>query len=168
MSRAPWSAIPAARSTAPVLKIRLALVLGALLLSAAMGIVSTMAWISHAKSQGNSTAPAEAAGLAQIVADDYVAGVAPPASLVNPPNRQAPNFTTANWRSLSASPAIPAPIDYSFQSNGTGATAQIFEVHRYLVTTTSGSAFDLTVTLDVTNPAHPFLYDTPTQSAATN
>ena len=46
MSKSRITAVPAKRSSAPILQIRLVLVLGALLLAAAAGVVSTFAWLS--------------------------------------------------------------------------------------------------------------------------
>src|ERR1022692_1741798 len=46
MAKSRWSALPAARSKAPVLQIRLFVILGALLVAAAAGILSTFAWMN--------------------------------------------------------------------------------------------------------------------------
>lgn len=72
MPRAPWSAIPAARSSLPVLKIRLFLVMGSLLLAAALGLVSTFAWLSRPNvASGGSPSP-HALGFATTIATDYL------------------------------------------------------------------------------------------------
>lgn len=46
MRRPSWTAIPAARSALPVLRLRLYALLGALLLAASLGVVSTIAWVT--------------------------------------------------------------------------------------------------------------------------
>lgn len=75
MSDTRWSAIPAARSKAPILQIRLFAVVGVLILSALMGIFSTLAWISNASNPVPTPAPvAQAAGFAESIAQDYLAG----------------------------------------------------------------------------------------------
>jgi hypothetical protein len=45
MARPSWSSVPAARSSLPILRIRLWLVLGTLLLTASIGLFSALAWI---------------------------------------------------------------------------------------------------------------------------
>lgn len=81
MPRAPWSAIPAARSSLPVLKIRLFLVLGSLLLAAALGIVSTVAWLTRPPAGGGGAPTPHALGFATTIATNYLTDH--PVSLMN-------------------------------------------------------------------------------------
>jgi hypothetical protein len=67
-----WTALPAARSKAPVLQIRLALVLGALVLSACFGIISLFAWLSVKPTPPTPT-PVSASASA-TVATNYLLG----------------------------------------------------------------------------------------------
>lgn len=71
-----WTAIPAARSSANVLAIRLRLVLGALVCSAALGLLSMMVVIGRSGSQGAAAESVDPRSVtaAVVVATDYLAG----------------------------------------------------------------------------------------------
>lgn len=72
----PFSAIPVARSSAPILKIKLYLVLGALGLAALLGPLGFALAASKSGSTGPVTATVDysASGYARIVAEDYLSG----------------------------------------------------------------------------------------------
>lgn len=75
MARPAWSSIPAARSSLPVLRLRLWLVLGALLASAALGLFSAMAWILDDPAPVDFTqARPRAQGHAVAIAEAWLAG----------------------------------------------------------------------------------------------
>lgn len=76
MPKHPFSAVPAARSSAPVLKIKLYVVLGAVLLAAALGPISFLLTTAKAGSAGPTTASVDyaAAGYARLVAEDFLSG----------------------------------------------------------------------------------------------
>ena len=175
MPRAPWSAVPAARSTAPVLKIRLALVLGSLLLAASMGVFATFAWMSAPKNQATASAPVPlAAAFSQAAANDYLRGQSSslPAISIDksgttvthssaaspsywPTAPLFPTYTLANSPDAFATYAnVPCPY---FATNGATCT---LEVHKYLVDTPSG-LYALYVSVDITHPTNPVLAAAP-------
>jgi hypothetical protein len=67
-----WTALPAARSKAPVLQIRLFLVLGVLILAASFGLISLVAWI-NVKPTPPTPTPVSASASA-TVATNYLLG----------------------------------------------------------------------------------------------
>jgi hypothetical protein len=70
-----WTAIPAARSSAPVLKIRLWLVLGSLVLAAALGAFGGIAWLTSKPAEPAEPPPVpQAVGFAGEVANAWVQG----------------------------------------------------------------------------------------------
>ena len=82
-----WTALPASRSKAPILQIRLFLVLGALILAAVLGVVSTVAWLNVKPTPPTPTPVSQSASA--TVATNYLLGqstvvpVAPVASTSN-------------------------------------------------------------------------------------
>lgn len=68
--------VPAARSRIDTLKVRRRLILGALLLAAAAGIIATFAWLNSSSTPAASSdnASLQATSLARIVAIDYLSG----------------------------------------------------------------------------------------------
>ena len=177
MPRSPWSAVPAARSTAPVLKIRLVLVLGSLLLAAAMGVFSTLAWMSAPKNVATASAPTSLAStFAQTIAADYLAGqyTTLPATTIDASNdtlttTTAGSSTPSYWPAkplfahytLSNSPQafatyanVPCPYYTQNQSNCT------IEVHKFVVDT-SLATYALYVAVNIGDPASPVLAAAP-------
>lgn len=75
MARHRWTAVPATRSSAPVLKIRLWLVLGSLIVSSVFGLFGGIAWVAN-KPEPPAPLPPEAAatGVATAVATDFLNG----------------------------------------------------------------------------------------------
>lgn len=70
-----WTAVPAARSSAPILKIRLYLVLGSLVVSAVMGLFAGISSLTRTDPViPEPPAVAQGQGFAEIVADDWLAG----------------------------------------------------------------------------------------------
>jgi len=75
MARPAWSSIPAARSSLPVLRLRLWLVLGMLLASALLGLFSAVAWIVDEPAPVDfSQARPRAQGHAVAIAEAWLAG----------------------------------------------------------------------------------------------
>lgn len=75
MTRPAWSSIPAARSSLPVLRLRLWLVLGMLLVSALLGLFSAVAWILDEPAPVDfSQARPRAQGHALAIAEAWLAG----------------------------------------------------------------------------------------------
>jgi hypothetical protein len=149
MNRPTWSAIPAARSSAPVLKIRLAVVLGALLLAAAAGIFSSIAWLSAPATSAASSGQAD--GLAAIIAWDFVTGHTPAFTNTTSPAVVPANLLTKPWTPL-AGTLLGAPI----QRNVTDTTSagRTIETHQFYVVTSQDNtdrAFYVTVSIDVTS-----------------
>jgi hypothetical protein len=118
------TAVPATRSRLPVLQLRLALVLGSLVLSAVMGIISTIAWI------GNKPAPVDLRGaqaygqaVAQIAAQSWLDGksVTLPVleSVVIPPT----------------GPGLPhGPVVWEGFTRESNSSGLVFERHTFLTT----------------------------------
>lgn len=77
------TAIPAARSSAPVLKIRLALVLGTLLLAAVAGVFAAVSWVMYQPPvvDLNASVP-RGRGLATVTAEAYLLGTLTPVPVV--------------------------------------------------------------------------------------
>lgn len=131
------TAVPARRSSAPVLKIRLALVLGGLAFCAAMGLFSTVAWLTAAPEPPDLAGMlAQGRGVAEVAARDYLA--ARPQS-VPVADELDPNL------GLDADPANPSkPLAYSslawdgFSRHEVGADR--FEQHRFVVVVPAAKA----------------------------
>ncbi len=91
MPEARWSAIPAARSKAPALQLRLFLVLALLGLSSAAGLLSAFAWLNV--KPATATPSPTALTAAETVATDYLLGIPTPV----PVAPVAQNTTGAQW-----------------------------------------------------------------------
>ena len=164
MARAPWTAVPAARSSASVLKIRLWLVLGTLLACAALGLFSGLAWISG--STGTSSAPAQpaATGFATTIAGDYVAGrttVLPVAAGLSQ-NLGLTRVAGASGPALDVTMLAPEGVTFTMPATTGG---RYLETHHYLVETTGTPPvlYNLAVVVDITHP-QPVLAAYPTLS----
>jgi hypothetical protein len=69
------TAVPAARSRMPVLKVRIALVLGSLIAAAVLGLISTLAWITQSTPETDmSQALPKGKGIATIAAQAWLNG----------------------------------------------------------------------------------------------
>jgi hypothetical protein len=77
------TAIPAARSSAPVLKIRFYTIFGSLLLAAVAGIFAAVSWATYQPQAVDLTAPVpRGRGLATVTADAYLRGALAPVPVV--------------------------------------------------------------------------------------
>jgi hypothetical protein len=101
MSKSRLTAVPAKRSSAPILQIRIILVLGSLLLAAAAGIFSAFAWLSLTIPEPDlSKALPEGKAIAEIAAKDWLSGtpLSVPSSNVELPGSENPlPYSTLNW-----------------------------------------------------------------------
>lgn len=147
----PWSAIPAARSSAPVLTIRLWVVIGLVLLAAAMGPLSLVVQAAHAASVAPppaSTGSGPSQGLAQLVALDFVNGI--PTSVPTAKNVD-PTFginTAQQPTPLPHGPLVPmgtvSTVDttskqpYQISSFGFESSGQVWKVAVTMLQTPSG------------------------------
>ena len=119
------TAIPAARSSAPVLRIRIIAVLGLLVLASLLGVVSTVAWLAAGQKEvpvvNLDDALPKAQGFATIVASAYLDGA----------EMQIP--TTEDVKDLPATGYLPheAPQWVEFGA-GVTPTGLTLELHRFL------------------------------------
>lgn len=132
MPKHPFSAVPAARSSAPILKIKLYTVLGAVLLAAALGPISFIIASSQAASQGPVTAEVDyaASGFARLVAEDYLSGRAtsvPVSEDVDP--YFGGSQSTAEKR-------LPLPYSaltlISSEESSDAASGQVYEISKFV------------------------------------
>ena len=123
------TAVPAARSRLPILQIRLAVVLGTLLFSSIMGLVSTVAWLSN-KPEPVDLRGAMAYGrsIAETAAYEWLSGrtiSVPTLSNVDLPSSSKPlKFTDLSWEGF-ARESLP--------------TGLIYERHTFLTTIESSN-----------------------------
>jgi hypothetical protein len=146
MPRAPWSSVPAARSSAALLKIKLYIVIGLLLLSSVAGIFAAVLYLRTPKPVQGPGLESHALGLATTVAEDYLGGVS--LSEMNSvvqglnPNLGHTNTSRMAYTSLT--------FDY-FSTGPDPATVNgdYLETYNFIVTTPSGD-FSLAVPMDIT------------------
>ena len=146
-----------------MLKVRLTLVLGSLVLAAVLGVISTFAWLST-PAPTPAVAQPLAAGVAQVAADAYVSGSSNlPKGLAVAASSSNNAFGTVDpstWTNLHPL-ATPAPASFSF-STPAYTNGRLLETHKYIVALgVNPELFDLYVVIDVTDPSHPFLAANP-------
>jgi len=117
------TAVPASRSRMPILKIRLALVLGSLLVAALLGLVSTLAWLTNSTPAPDpSSMQPKGKGIAVITAEAWLSGrpvLVPALKDVTLPETKAPMVhSDLTWEGY-VSRTLPSGIAY--------------ELHRLLV-----------------------------------
>jgi hypothetical protein len=117
------TAVPAARSRMPVLRIRLALVLGSLVAAAVLGLLSTLAWMTQSTPAPDlSQALPKGKGVATIAAEAWLDGkpIEVPAlmDVALPETRVPLVHSDLTWEGF-APRALPSGVSY--------------EVHRFLV-----------------------------------
>lgn len=143
--RPAWTAVPAARSALPVLQIRLFAVLGSLLLAAMLGLFSFFAWVSNDVPPPNlSGAFAQAGAVAEVVAADFLAGrdtIAPVAAGLDA------SFSLGSAGVSRA--ALPVRSRSELSWRRVVVLDRLMEYHDYLVTTTAGASFVLTVAMEL-------------------
>lgn len=125
----PWVQIPAARSSAPVLKIRLAVVVGLLSLAVVSALFSGFATLTRPEPEIPEPAPvAQARGFAEQVARSWLSGQPTPLAVAEgvdawfgrKPNEEAVAFDAATvaWDSFEVLEPLPG---------------RVLEVHRFLL-----------------------------------
>lgn len=119
MSKKRLTAVPAKRSSAPVLQIRLILVLGSLLLAAVAGVVSTFAWLSLSIPEPDLTkALPEGKAVAEIAAKDWLNGevLSVPSSGIELPKSANPlPYSALSWDGFTTS-SLPSGVVYELHS----------------------------------------------------
>jgi hypothetical protein len=152
MGHRPWTAIPAQRSSAAVLKVKLWLVLGVLALGFVMGPIALVIALSHrggpAASSPPSTVGSTASALAQIAASEYIAGqpyTIPVAAGMNP-DHGAPQ---------GSQPLPNATLTYAGASPHAPLDGIQFSIQKFLVT--SGSSIYRLDLLMESTPQGPVL-----------
>jgi len=161
-----WSALPAARSSAPVLKIKLWLVFGALVTAAAFGVFATIAWVAFTPEIDSSANQPQARVAAEMVARDFLDGRD---TLLPTADRLGAGFTQAaptdedgeetgsapqlNWRNLQWR---------SFNRHRVNHTdgSYLYELHRFDVFIDT-TRYELSFALDVAR-SEPRLVTRPT------
>jgi hypothetical protein len=173
MAKSRWSALPAARSKAPVLQIRLYVVLGLLLISAAAGIVSTIAWMNV--KPATATPQPDTATASATVATDFLLGqptpipVAPPATSTNGAQWTLdPTLGVTTPVALGTRELYSLTLDksgshgygYTITTYGSAPNVTYVETDYYVAVTNYGT-FDVAVPMYIT-PAGPELAALPT------
>lgn len=131
----PWSAIPAARSSAPVLKIRLYVILSLLVFCAAMGPLAIIVTVSRGSAPlvATSTGYTDASGFAATIANDYLA--VRPTSL--PVAKGLDPTFSVPAPAADEQPVLPLPVltvtPIGVRSGS--VTDQLFEIHQFAVET---------------------------------
>lgn len=139
-----WAAIPAARSSMPVLKVKLWLVLGTLFFSAAMGIISIVIVLAGTSAPAPvTTGPSTAnQAFAETVAYDFLAGRSTQVAVATGVDRNFGRGTDVITAQAVES-VIPVSVDYQ-TVNGLPV-----ELYRFAAVLTGGR------TLQVTVPVQP-------------
>jgi hypothetical protein len=148
MPRAPWTAIPAARSSAAGLKIRLYAIIGVLLLAAACGIFSAIAWAGHEVPIVTGSPEPHALGLATTVANDFFNG-----TTLSYPDPTASGVSPALGHPARASRLPVTSITFDYFATGPNPTyidGDFLETYYFDVTAPSGD-YQLAVPMDVTS-----------------
>ena len=152
MGHRPWTAIPAQRSSVAVLKVKLWLVLGVLVIGFIMGPLALVVALSHrggsAASPQPSTAESTASALAQIAANEYIAGqpyTVPIASGMNPDH----------GASQGSAPLPNASLTYAGSTQHTPLDGVQFSIQKFLVTSGT-SIYRLDILMEST-PQGPVL-----------
>lgn len=119
MSKSRITAVPAKRSSAPILQIRLILVLGSLILAAVAGIVSTFAWLSLSIPEPDLTkALPQGKSVAEVAADNWVNGTpltVPSADIVFPENSKPLPYSSLVWDGFTSG-TLPSGSVYELHS----------------------------------------------------
>ena len=148
MPRPPWTAIPSQRSTAVVLKLRLYLILGFLLLAAACGIFSAIAWAGHQNPVVAGSPEPHALGLATTVATDFFNGTP-----LTYPDPVAGGMSAGLGHPVKAARLPVTSITYDYFTTGPAPTyinGDFLETYYFDVTAPSGD-YQLAVPMDVTS-----------------
>ena len=134
---------------------------------AVLGVISTIAWASAPAPNHVAIEPV-ASAFAQTIANEYVSGQ--PTSLPEAPGVTSPPLVIPG-QSPPASQAAPiasasTPVTYGpvVTSTPLETNNQVLETHNFLVSSATGTSYLLSVVVDVTNPAQPFLAASPTLS----
>jgi hypothetical protein len=133
-----WTAVPAMRSTLPVLRLRLYVVLGSLLAAAAAGVFAFMSWVSYLPPEPDlSSAVPKVSAIALTAAEDYLAG-------------RPARFPVADGIDPDFRPDDVDPMPFPYLSLAQGSwrrelvTGRLVETHSFLVVTAE-RAYTLTV-----------------------
>jgi hypothetical protein len=143
MSR--WTQIPAARSSAPVLKIRVYAVLGALVVAALCGVFATVAWLANNPDIPDPVPQPQALAEAAVAADAFLTGQATTLAVAEGVDRRFGSGDTAV--------ALPGATRAHWASFTVGEVAgRTYEVHRFVVAGSPPRQLWVTVELTTSGP----------------